>query len=147
MATMVCLLAVMMVITIGALCAAGVHQGEDRMLNRLRSTLVEARVIEASRPTTSDRRTQRRQAAALNQAAFRSEHQLQAIGEVPDQEAQRPTVPTRTYSIRYLHQRPSLANMKRRVSAAFATGSNLIDLNEVPPQNPPLRPEEEGNWV
>lgn len=144
MAALVCLLGVMAVITIASLCVVGVQRGEERMLQRLRTTLVEARVIEPSRPTSSHRRTQRRQAAALNQASFRSV-QLQAIGEEPVPAVQRPTVPTRTYSIRY---QPSFANITRRMSAVLNPGANLIDLNnEAPSQEPPLRPEEEGDWV
>jgi hypothetical protein len=143
MAAMVCLLGLMLIVTTLALCTAGVQRGEDRMLQRLRATLVDARVIEPNRQATSARRTRRRQATELNQ--------LNPISEVPGREVQPPpTVPTRTYSLRYVSQRPSLANMKRRMSSMFGGGANLIDFNnEGPVQNSsgPLRPEEEGDWV
>lgn len=141
MAIMICLMGAMLVVTSLALCAAGVQRGQDRMLQQLRSTLVDARVIEPTRSrTTSARSTRRRQAAELNQ--------MNAIREELDHEVQAPTVPTRTYSLRYLNQRPSFANMKRRMSSVF--GANLIDLNNEAPAQAlagPLRPEEEGDWV
>jgi len=141
MAIMVSLIGVMLVVSSCALCAAGAQRGEARMLERVRSTLIDARVIE---PETSSKSSRRRQAAELNRTAYQSV-ELRAIPEEPSRQGQPPSVPTRTYSLRYFN--PALANMKRRMSAALV-GANLIDLsNDVPVSNPSLKPEEEGDWV
>jgi len=152
------LIFVLLAIAIAALCLAGIHRGEQRMLLRLNQILTEAKVIESKSNKRSSRRNdsgqrhpdaggQHRQAASVLNRLERVE--LEPVQEEVRQPCKPPT-PTRTYSLRFMQPRPSLA---RRLSVALG-GKPLIDLDieaQAPPPMPeleePLRPEEEGDWV
>lgn len=146
---------VLLAIAIAALCLAGIHRGEQRMLLHLNKMLTEAKVIESRSNTRSSRRNdsgqrypdaggQHRQAASMLNRPERVE--LEPVQEEVRRPCKPPT-PTRTYSFRFMQPRPSLA---RRLSVALGA-KPLIDLDieaQAPPPLPePLRPEEEGDWV
>lgn len=156
---------VLAIIAILALCQAGLYKGERRMLERLDQTLKRARVIEGdvTTRTTMSKRSERmhhhRQAAArLNTM---QDVELQTVNEGHEMASgslriAKPPTPTRTYSLRFVQARPSLANMKRKMSTAFGVGP-LIDLDgEASAPDPVktsgtpeqwMKPEEEGDWV
>lgn len=153
----------LVIIAILALCQAGLHRGERRMLERLDQTLKRARVIESDvTAKRSERMHRHRQAAArlntMQDVELHTVNESQEMVSVSTASGSRPTVkpptPTRTYSLRFIQARPSLANMKRKMSTAFGVGP-LIDLDsEAPDQartsgSPKqwLKPEEEGDWV
>jgi len=145
---------VLLAITVASLCLAGMHRGEGRLLQRLDNILTEARVIEAKNGPHSGQR-QRRQdpdPEHYRRQAASKLNKMESVELVPIPEEARPMVkpptPTRTYSLRYMQPRMSLA---RKMSAALG-GMPLIDLNtEAPPPLPeltdPLKPEEQGEWV
>ena len=155
---------ILLAIAIAALCIAGTHRGEQRMLSRLNQILTDARVIEPRSSTRSSRRhdSQQRQhdASSQHRQAAATLNRMERVQLEPVQEEVRrpckPPTPTRTYSFRFMQPRPSLA---RRLSVALG-GKPLIDLDteaqapaalpllEAPPRlEEPLRPEEQGDWV
>jgi len=157
---------ILSLITVISLCQAGVQRGERRMLERLTKILAEAKVIEAASDTQRRKRNTHREAAeSLNGGMVRVP--LEPVREEGEQQDRRgaatlprlpkpsqpPPLPTRTYSLRFIQPRGSLAsNMRRRMSAAFG-GAPLIDLDvevQAPRLGSPsqwLQPEEEGEWV
>lgn len=151
----------LVVVAIAALCQAGLYKGEQRMLERLNQTLAKARVIDSDVTSGTVRQTQRhrhRQAATklntMQDVELCTVEEGQVLSSTPGQSrpAVKPPTPTRTYSLRFSQPRPSLANIKQKMSNVFG-GASLIDLDsDVPPPATTsalasFKPEEEGNWV